>query len=46
MNNSKPSYKAPVLYGVKESEITAAAANRYQTDSVCCWCTAHGNSRA
>lgn len=46
MNNSKPTYKAPTLYGVKESDVTAMAANRYQASNYCCTCTAHGNSRA
>lgn len=45
-NTTKPNYKSPVLLGAKESEITAMAANRYQTTSSCCTCTAHGNSRA
>lgn len=46
MNNSKPTYQTPNLFGVKESEATAMAANRYQTSTSCCSCTAHGNSRA
>lgn len=45
INNQKPAYKAPVVYGVKESEVTAMAANRYQGSNICCACTGHGTSR-
>ena len=43
--NSKPLYTSPALFGVKETEITAMAANRYQMSSSCCTCTGHGTSR-
>lgn len=45
MSSSKPIYKAPSLYGVKESELTAMAANRFQGSTCCCSCTGHGISR-
>lgn len=44
MNNSKPAYKAPVLYGVKESEVTAMSSNRYMMGE-CCFCSGRGSSR-
>lgn len=43
--NSKPLYTSPALLGVKETEITAMAANRYQATTSCCTCTGHGTSR-
>lgn len=43
--NSKPLYTRPTLFGVKESEITAMAANRYMGSNFCCTCTGRGKSR-
>ncbi len=45
VNNQKPAYKAPEVYGVKESEITAASANRYMGGDYCCNCSGVGHSR-
>ncbi|MBR4625621.1 MAG: hypothetical protein IKO56_08830 [Alphaproteobacteria bacterium] len=45
VNNQKPTYKAPVVYGVKESEVTAMKGGRWQGGNTCCFCTGHGTSR-
>jgi len=45
-SNQKPTYKAPVVFGVKESEVTAASANRYMGGTGgCCYCSGAGHSR-
>ena len=44
--NLKPLYTSPALFGVKETEITDMAGNRYQSFTGCCNCTGHGSSRA
>lgn len=45
VNNQKPAYKAPEVYGVKESEATVMAANRYMNFNSCCMCSGAGSSR-
>ena len=44
--NVKTGYKKPVVYGIKESEVTAMASNRYMAGGWCCLCSGHGTSRA
>ena len=45
VNNQKPTYKTPEVYGVKESEVTAASGNRYMGANGCCYCSGAGHSR-
>lgn len=36
-----PSYQKPMVFGMKESEVTPMAANRYMGFTNCCVCSGH-----
>lgn len=45
MTNNCPTYQKPTIFGVKKSEQTPMAANRFMGSNMCCFCVGVGTSR-